>query len=147
MTKSTGSAGAPRRSWFWLQGAIVGGAAVTVPGTALITAILLFPAIAFYVTETTKGRPVGRVMLLMGSTALFMPLRYQWSHGGSLASAMDILSDPGRALLAWTACGAGWLVCELVQVCAKYLLAMQARRETEGLQREKTSLSDEWTFD
>jgi hypothetical protein len=109
--------------------------------------ILLCPALAFYVTETTKGRPVGRIMLLMGSTAVFLPLRLQWEHGNSLGSAMDILSDPSRPLLAWVACGAGWMVCELVQVCARYVLAAQARRETEGLQREKTELAEEWTFD
>ena len=63
------------RSWFWLQGAAAGGVIVAAPGTALVTAILLCPAVAFYALEATVGRPVGRTMLLCGSTAAFEPLR------------------------------------------------------------------------
>ena len=147
MSKLTRPASAPRRSWFWLQGAVAGGVFVTIPGTALIIAVLLCPGIGVYITETTKGRPVGRIMLLMGSTALFVPLRLQWAHGNSLGSAMDILSDPGRPLLAWIACGAGWMVCELVQVCARYVLAAQSRHEVKELRREKATLAEEWTFE
>ena len=135
-----------RRSWFWLQGAVAGGIAVAFPGTALLTAALLCPALAFYVAEQAKGRPVGRIMLLTGSAAAFMPLRALWEHGASLATALDILADPSCALIAWVACGAGWLLCEAAQVCAKFALAAQARRKMAGLRRELDTLVEEWTF-
>ncbi len=135
-----------RRSWFWLQGAIAGGIAVAAPGTASLLAVLLCPALLFYATEATPGRPVGRTMMLTGSTAAYLPLRDLWEHGGSLGTALDALADPTCPLLGWFACGAGWMMCELLQLAARFALKARTRRQVEELRREHADLSEEWTF-
>ena len=134
------------RSWFWLQGAVAGGIAAAAPGTALVTAILLCPAATFFAFETTAGRPVGRTMLLCGSTAAFIPLRQLWSGGGGAEGALDMLSNPGRPVAAWCACGAGWLLCETIQIAVRLALAAKNRRNLEGLRRAETELMEEWSL-
>lgn len=134
------------RSWLWLQGAIAGAVAAMAPGTALVTVILLCPAMTFYTLEKTAGRPVGRTMLLCGSTATFMPLRLLWSGGNGANGALDLLADPGRPLLAWLACGTGWLLCETIQITARFALAAKTRRHLEGLKRKQTDLMEEWSL-
>ena len=135
-----------RRSWLWLQGAVGGGIAVTAPGSAILVAVLLCPAIVFYATEPAPGRPVGKIMLLTGSAALFMPLRTLWEHGGSLPGALDLLADPGCPLLAWVSCGAGWLMCELLQIATRLTLTAQTKHRVMALERERIEITEEWTF-
>ena len=134
------------RSWLWLQGAGAGGIVAVAPGTALVLAVLLCPAIVYFMTETVRGRPVARTMLLFGATATFMPLRRLWEQGTSLSGALAILSDPGRPLLAWFACGVGWMLCEATQIVFLFALAASARHQIQLLKREQAELTAEWTL-
>ncbi len=134
------------RSLFWLQGAVVGGVAAAMPGTALLLATLLGPALAVYTGESAGGRPVARTMLLAGSTAVATPLRTLWADGNSVAGALDLLADPACPLLAWIACGAGWLLCEVAQMGARLAFSLQAKRQTLALHEEQAKLKDEWTL-
>ena len=86
-------------------------------------------------------------MLLTGSTAVILPLRNLWMHDNSLGQSLDILSDPECALLGWIASGTGWLICELIQVSARFALATRTRRKIEALTREQIKLLEEWRFD
>ena len=136
----------PRRSWFWLQGATVGIIAAAAPATAMLTLALLCPAIAFYAGEPPGNRPVSRTMLLTGSTAVVLPLRTLWEQGNTIAIAFDLLADPTCPLLAWIACGVGWLLCELATLTTSLALSFQIRRTMQALHREETELKSEWTL-
>jgi hypothetical protein len=144
MAKAAASPGAPR-SWFWLQGVICGVTAAAVPGTALMVAVLMAPAIATYAMEQGKSRPLARGMMLMGAACTFMPLRLLWEHGGSLDASLDLLSDPGRPLLAWTACGGGWLAGQMADLGARLLLDARSARMLRQLTDERDKLIVEWT--
>lgn len=136
----------PRRSWLWLQGAAAGGVAAVAPATALMVVALLGPAIAFYACGTVAGRPVARTMALVGSTAVVLPLRTLFDHGNTMDAALDLLSDPICPLLAWVACGAGWLLCELAKIAARLALVITVQRKTQALRQEEAQLKQEWTL-
>jgi hypothetical protein len=144
MKAKAGAAKPTRRSWLWLQGAACGGLAAVAPGVACILAILLAPALLLYVTEQTQGRPVARTMLLMGAATTFRPLRIVWDHGLSLISGLDLLGDPAVPLLSWTACGAGWLIIELVTITASQVARAADNRTTSRLRDERDALEKEW---
>ncbi len=129
----------------WLQGAIAGGIVAVAPGMALLIGVLLCPAIAFYLTEAAKARPVARAMLLCGSAATFSPIRTLWESGNTLAAALDLLSDIACPLLAWVGCAAGWLLYETVHIAARLALEASCRRRTKQLQDEDATLRAEWT--
>ena len=111
-----------RRSLVWIQGAVAGGVVAVAPGTALLAAVLLCPAIVYYLAEPARLRPVARAMLLCGGAATFLPIRTLWDAGNTLAAALDILGDIRCPLLAWVACGGGWLLAETVNVTARLML-------------------------
>ncbi|WP_158745869.1 hypothetical protein [Acidisphaera sp. L21] len=147
MAKASASAtpAVPRRSWFWLQGVICGVAVAVVPGTALMIGVLMAPAFATYAMEQGKTRPLARGMMLRGAACTFMPLRVLWEHGGSLDASLDLLSDPGRPLLAWTACGAGWLAGQLADILTRLALDARSARALRQLTQERDKLIVEWT--
>ena len=126
---------------------MAGGIAVAFPGSALLAVVLLCPAFGFYAMDTTPGRPVGKIMLLTGSAALFTPLRALWEQGGSISPALDILGDPGVPLLAWLMCGAGWLSCNVLQIGTRLFLGLQTRRRIASLEKERAAIKAEWVFD
>ena len=134
------------RSWLWLQGVMVGVVAATAPGSALLVAVLLCPAVAYAVFETTPGRPVTRTMLSCGSIGTFMPLRLLWEHGNSVDEALALLADLTRPLLAWVACATGWLLSEASHMGARVVLKAAFNRRSVLLQREEADLTAEWTL-
>ncbi len=134
----------PRRSWFWLQGMACGVAAAIIPGTSLVIAVSLAPAIAVYVMETTSGRPLARAMIFMGTASTMMPLRLLWEHGGSLDAALDLLSDPGRPLLSWLACGAAWFLGQSAEIVTRFALEARAKMAVNALTAERETLKGEW---
>ncbi len=123
---------------------MAGGVVAVAPGTALLIAVLLCPAIAFYLTEAARVRPVARAMLLCGSAATFSPIRALWESGNTLAAALDLLSDIACPLLAWGGCAAGWLLYETVHIAARLALEASSRRRIKQLQEENASLRAEW---
>ena len=138
------SAAAPRRSWFWLQGMVCGVGAAAAPGTALVVAVLLAPAVAVYATEHATGRPIARAMMLMGAASAMMSVRTLWEHGGTLDTALDLLSDPGCALLSWTACGAAWLAGQSADILTRFGLDARAKMAIRALTAERDKLNSEW---
>lgn len=134
----------PRRSWFWLQGMACGVVAAVIPGTSLVVAVLLAPGIALYVMEATSGKPLARAMIFMGTASTMMPLRLLWEHGGSLDAALDLLSDPGRPLLSWLACGAAWLLGQSAEILTRFALEARTTMAVNALTAERESLKDEW---
>ena len=139
------AAASPKRSWFWLQGLLCGVVAATIPGTALLAAVLLGPSLAMLATEQVEGHPIARSMLLMGLAATVMPMRVLWDHGGSIDAALDVLGDPGRPLLAWGASGAGWLVGQVADLLTRFVMDAQAARAIQLLDQERAELTREWT--
>jgi hypothetical protein len=123
---------------------VCGVAAAVVPGTALVIAVLLAPAIAMYATEPTPGRPISRAMIFMGAASTMMPLRLLWEHGGTLDAALDLLSDPGRPLLSWFACGAAWFLGQLVEILTRFALDARARMAVRTMSAERDKLKEEW---
>ncbi len=113
---------------------------------ALLIAVLLCPAIAFYLTEVARVRPVARAMLLCGSAATFSSVRALWEGGNTLAAALDLLSDIACPMLAWVGCAAGWLLYEAVYIAARLALEASSRRRTKHLEEEDASLRAEWTL-
>ena len=134
------------RSWFWLQGAVVGGVIAVTPGIALLLGVLLCPAIVYAAAAPEPGRPAGRTMLLMGLAAALAPLREQWSSGNTVGTALEILASPAVILLAWFACGAGWLMAETATVAIRLALRQSARRQAVRLRREQAELVEEWSL-
>jgi hypothetical protein len=123
---------------------VCGVAAAVIPGTALVIAVLLAPAIAMYATEPTRGRPIARAMIYMGTASTMMPLRLLWEHGGTLDAALDLLSDPGRPLLAWLACGAAWFLGQLTEILSRFALDARAKMAMRALSAERDKLKEEW---
>ncbi len=143
MAKAASSA-SPRRSWFWLQGMVCGVAAAAVPGTALVIGVLLAPAIALYLMAPAANRPVARAMLLMGAAATMMPLRLLWEQGGTLDAALDLLSDPGRPLLSWFACGTAWCLGQIGEILTRLALDARGMLAVRALTAERDRLKAEW---
>ncbi len=144
-TNSVAAGAAPRRrSWFWLQGVVCGGAAVAIPGTALMVAVLLAPGLAMYAAEQGRSRPLARAMILMGAASAFFPLRLLWEQGGSLDTALNLLGDPARPLLSWAASGAGWLVGQATEMATRLALDAAAAKTLRALKEERDQLNAEW---
>ena len=133
-----------RRSWFWVQGLVCGIVAATAPGTALLLGVLLGPGLAMYASAPGKGRPHARAMVMMGAASVFMPLRLLWEQGGSLDAALELLSDPSRPLLSWTASGLGWLVGQVTELITQFLLNAKATQLRRTLEIERQDLMEEW---
>ena len=144
MAKAASTSSPPRRSWFWLQGLVCGVAAAAAPGTALMLAVLLGPGLAMYATAQGPGRAVARAMIMMGAASVFMPLRLLWEQGGSLDVALELLSDPTRPLLSWTANGAGWLIGQATELVTQFFLDAQANRQLHAFKEEREELATEW---
>lgn len=137
---------APRqgRSWLWLQGAFCGGLLVLAPGTALVMSTLLAVAIATFAFEQTPGRPVTRSMLLMGAAASLNPLVHLWQQGGSLGVAAEMLADPVIPLWCWAASGSAWLISQLWEVLAVFIMQKADGRSEKSLKDERARLLQEW---
>ena len=133
------------RSWLWLQGLVCGAAAVASPGAALLAGILLIPAFAYACLVPARNSQVCRAMLLMGAASAVGPVRLLWAGGGSLDTALEILADPVRPLLSWSACGAGWLIAELASVSIGLLRDRRSKSAARSLQRERDGLIREWS--
>ena len=138
------AAASPSRSWLWLQGALCGGLVVLAPGTALVLGTLLSMAFATLAFEQTPGRPVGRSMLLVGGATALMPLIHLWEGGGSLSAGVDILSDPVVPLWSWAASGSLWLIAQLWEVVALFIMQQADAARRRRLEQERTELVQEW---
>ena len=143
MAKGKVAATAPR-SWLWLQGAICGGLVVLAPGTALVLGTLLLGAVAMAIIETTPGRPIARSMLLMGAATALSPLLRLWEQGGSLAAAVDVLSNPLVPLWSWVGSGSAWLIGQTWEVISTFIMHTADDHASRRLKEERTKLVDEW---
>ena len=144
MAKGRAKAASPPRSWLWLQGAVCGGLVVLAPGTALLLGTLLLAALAMLAFETTPGRPTARAMLLMAAATALSPLLRLWDQGGSLAAALDVLSNPLVPLWSWTASGSAWLLCQTWEVVSTFIMHTADDHASRRLQEEKSKLVEEW---
>lgn len=133
-----------RRSWLWLQGLACGAALSLATAPALLVVGLLLPGLAGYTMERTPGKPVSETMLLLGVATVFMPLRILWEGGHSMEACLNLIMDPWRLGLSWTAAGAGWFMAESAQMIAERYGELAARRELAALRKERDELAAEW---
>ena len=139
------SAAAPRRrSWLWLQGLVCGAALALAPAIAMVVLVLLAPGLVVYALEETPGKPVGRMMLLLGAAASFGQLRILWDAGNTMDAAMAIVGDPVHVGQSWVVAGAGWMFGELIQIVGREVLEVLARHRAAALRQERTQLEAEW---
>ena len=135
----------PARPWTWLQGIVCGAVVAIAPGTAVLLAVLLAPALGILATSRPKHDAPVRAMLLAGAASAFMPLRLLWDQGGTLTAALDVLTDPSRPLLSWVACGLAWLGCHVLEAIMRFVDQMRTSASDKALSHERATLLREWS--
>lgn len=132
------------RSFAWLQGLVCGGLAMLMPAAALLVLALLAPGFAALAFDRGTGRATGRAVLLCGAAGAVPALHAVWRGGLSFATVLDRLGDPATLAVAWSAAGAGWLLCEVAPHLTRLVLEGQARRRSAGLRRMRAALEEDW---
>ena len=134
------------RSWLWLQGLACGTALAVAPGPVALLGVLLAPGLVAYLVEARPGKPVSEAMLLLGAATVFTPLRLLWEGGLTIVASIDLLEEPARVVLSWTAAAAAaaWLAGQLARIMARELSEARAKRHMASLRRERAGLVAEW---
>jgi hypothetical protein len=131
-------------SMIWLQGAACGVILTFAAPAALLAGTLLAPALMAWVAEREPGRPVARAVLLFGSAVAIGPVWHLCLSGDSMATALEMISDPTTLAFAWTAAAFAWALCEVLPVIVERagLLAEAAR--AAAWRAELNALQEEW---
>jgi hypothetical protein len=132
------------RSFAWLQGLVCGVLAMLMPAAAVLLLALLAPGFVALVIDRGAGRATGRAVLLCGAAGAVPALHAVWREGLSFATVLDRLGDPATLAVAWSAAGAGWLLCEVAPHLMRLVLEARARRRAAGLRRMRAALEEDW---
>jgi hypothetical protein len=130
-----------------LLGVVFGAVLTFATPTALLCCVLLAPAILVAVLDATPNKSMARVVFVAGAGFSFAPIWHLNTGGGTMAVALDMLSNPSILCPAWLAGACGWAVCE----CLPLLLRSAANRAAEiriaSLAAEAQKLREEWDLD
>jgi hypothetical protein len=131
----------------WLMGMICGAAMAFATPAAVLTGVLLAPAILVAVFDTLPRRPVARVVFLAGAGFTLGPVWHLYTAGPTLALALDMLADPGVLCPAWLAGACGWAVCEFLPIALRQVADRQAAVRIAALMEEAEALRGAWDFE
>jgi hypothetical protein len=131
-------------SFAWLQGLCCGAALAFATAAAFTAVVLLMPVIAVFCVEPPGKRPVTRAVFLNGLMFSLEPVAHVVSAGGTMAAALNELSDPAAIALAWLAGATGWALCEVLPMLIAFIGEFQAKRGGEAMQAEIDALKAEW---
>jgi hypothetical protein len=135
------------RARFYLEGLVCGVGVTLVPGSAVLAAALLLPALLARFGERGRGRPVARCMLLFGAAGSLQTMMLLWHSGGGLQAGLALALDVPRLARAWAAQALGWLLAESLPLLFRLLSDAQTAVRVRNLQAQRRKLLEEWPQD
>jgi hypothetical protein len=139
------AAGKSGGSLMWLQGLVCGAVLAFATPVAVLTSVLLAPALMASVMDVQPGRPVAGA--LAGAAFTVGPLWHLILNGRTMPVALDLLADPAVIGPAWLAGACGWALCELLPVLLRGVADMQAAARTATLKAEEKALREAWDLE
>ncbi len=130
-----------------LIGVVFGAVLTFATPTALLCGVLLAPAIVVAVVDGSPRSAMARVVFVAGAGFSFAPIWHLNTAGGTMAVAMDMLSNPSILCPAWLAGACGWAVCECLPLVLRSAANRAAEARIEALAAEAKKLREEWDLE
>ncbi len=135
------------RSVVWLSGLACGVLAAIEPGVAIVAAGLLAPGIVAVRLDREPGRPMARTVLTCGLAACVQPVMTLWNTGQSIATAIQIVTDPATIGFAWSAAAGGWLLTQIAPLAVRAALEAAAVARATRLRAIRSRIAAAWGLD
>jgi hypothetical protein len=131
-------------SMLWLQGMACGAVLTFATPAALLGGTLMAPALIALLADREPGRPVTRAVLLFGGSVSIEPLWRLCLSGDSMATALEIMSDPAMLAFAWIAAAFGWAMCEVLPVLLENGSRLAEAARVAAWKAELKRIEEEW---
>ena len=141
------AAGRGGGSLLWLQGLVCGAVLAFAMPVAVLTGVLMAPALVAAALEARPRRPVTRTVALGCCAFTLGPLWRLVTNGRGMQAALDQLADPAVAGAAWLAGACGWALCEVLPVLLLGLADMRAAVKVAALEAEEQTIRETWELD
>ena len=128
----------------WLQGVGFGAAIVVAPAMSLLIGVLLAPAIAAAMLDSTPGRPLARATILISAATAVGPGIRLISGSNTLNEAIAISCDPVQLMLSWLSAAGGWTIAEATSTVTLAVTSTIIQRRARILSAERDALISEW---